>query len=56
MVGIMENTYCMELWVWCINGELWYTEKNFLKIKEINKGGQDGEGVERGAFSAGTPK
>ena len=27
VVGIMEGTYCMEHWVWCINNEFWNTEK-----------------------------
>ena len=27
VVGIKEGTYCMEHWVWCINNELWNTEK-----------------------------
>ena len=27
VVGIKEDTYCMEHWVWCINKEFWNTEK-----------------------------
>ena len=27
VVGIMEGTYCMEHWVWCINNECWNTER-----------------------------
>ena len=29
VVGIVEGTYCMEHWVWCINNEFWNTEKKF---------------------------
>ena len=32
LVGIMEGTYCMEHWVWCINNEFWNTEKNKIKF------------------------
>ena len=28
VVGIKEGTYCTEHWVWCINNEVWDTEKN----------------------------
>ena len=31
VVGIREDTYCMEHWVWCINNEYCYAEKKFLK-------------------------
>ena len=27
LVGIMEDTNCVEHWVWCINNEFWNTEK-----------------------------
>ena len=30
-VGIVEGTYCMEHWVWCINNEFWNTEKKLKK-------------------------
>ena len=29
VVGIMEGTYCMEHWVFCINNEFWNTEKKY---------------------------
>ena len=37
VVGIMEGTYCMEHWVWCINSEFWYTKKKLKKLKKKKK-------------------
>ena len=37
VVGIMEDTYCMEHWVWCINKESWNTEKIKFKKKKKEK-------------------
>ena len=31
VVGIMEGTYFMEHWVWCINNEFCYAEKKLEK-------------------------
>ena len=33
VVGIMEGTYCMEHWVWCINNEIWNILFFMKKVK-----------------------
>ena len=37
VVGIMEGTYCMKHWVWCINNEFRNTEEKKPIFKKIFK-------------------
>ena len=37
VVGIMEGTYCMEHWLWCISNEFCYTDNKLNKEKKKKK-------------------